>query len=239
MMKTLRLRSPLACWTLLAFLAMALAPVAAFAIPTLYSFESGSAVVRGTLEGSSTSIFDPAGAINVDLTGTDAIIDLDTYSLDSLNIVAEDFTVGLDPSLTGLESVSVSGATLESLAPSTLAFFTPTVAQFALQSQISGTVDGTLPGGFSTGPTPFVSIPGSGSTTGILTISGDEITLQITGVTVASFPQIHNPTGANVELKADFTFVGKATPSSPIPEPSAALVFGVGMAVAGSVLRKR
>lgn len=239
MNKTPLLRNPLARWTLLAIVAMVLTPLAAAAVPTLYSFESGSAVVRGTLEGSSTSIFDPAGAVDVDLTGTNAIVDLDAYSLDSLEIVADDFSVGLDPSLTGLESVSVSGATLQSLAPSTLAFFTPTVAQFALQSQISGTVEGTLPGGLSTGPTPFVSIPGSGSTTGILTISGDEITLQITGVTVASFPQIHNPGGANVELKADFTFVGKAKPSSPIPEPSAALVFGVGMAVAGSVLRRR
>ena len=45
--------------------------------------------------------------------------------------------------------------------------------------------------------------------------------------------------GGDVELKADFTFVGKVRPSTPVPEPGAALVFGVGIAITGTVLRKR
>ena len=51
--------------------------------------------------------------------------------------------------------------------------------------------------------------------------------------------KIHNPDGGDVELKADFTFVGKVRPSTPVPEPGAALVFGVGIAITGTVLRRR
>lgn len=234
-------RNSIARWTLLALVAVVLTPITALAMPVVYEFYAGTAAVSGTIDdGSGNSIFLPDPIVDVDLIGTSATVDLSTNTLNNLTIIADDFKVDLNPGLTGLESVSVTGATLQSLAPGAIFVITTTpntFGQFAVQTEITGTAQATALGGTPLPATPFVSNPGSGATSGFITVTGDEVTLQMTGVTVATFPQIHNPTGPNIELKADFTFVGKA--ATPIPEPSAAIVFGLGITLAGTAVRKR
>ena len=91
------------------------------------------------------------------------------------------------------------------------------------------------------GPDSIQSQDDSGSVTGLVSISGDDIMIRIIGVTVASFEQIGSldPNAPNIEVKADFTFVGVLDRENPIPEPSAALLFLVGAAVAGSSVRRQ
>ncbi len=243
----LRLRSPITDRTLPSLAArlaapaflllLILLPSAALATAVTYSFESGSATLRGTVAGDSTSIFDPAGSVSVGLASATAVVDADagpSGSLDSLTIVTDAFSANLDPALTGLSSITVSSATLESLGAASLSSF----GQFAMQTSIMAEVSGTLAGGGSFGPTAVGSLANSGTTTGLIALSGDKVLLRVSGLTVASFAQL-DPRMPNIEIKADFEFIGRAVPATPIPEPGAALVFGLGITLAGSVLRRR
>lgn len=210
-----------------------LLPVAAMATPTFFALTSGSATVRGTLSGLSTSIFEGSSSLNVPLVGVTAVYDADggLYGrLESLTLQAADFDIDLDQNLVGLDTLHVSGATLTSLTGSDLNLF----GQFALPTSITGSATGAFPGGSTFGPVAVQSLGGTGSTSGLVSVSGDEITIAVVGVTVASFPQLTAAglSAPNIEIKADFVFQGHAVVPT-VPEPSAALLFAAGLATAG------
>ena len=215
-----------------------LAPLTALATPITYTFSSGSAVVRGTLAGSSTSIFQGASSLNVPLVGVSAVYDADAGlfgRLESFTLQARDFNIDLDEVLVGLDTLTVNDPTLTSLAGSDLNLF----GQFTLPTSISGTVSGAFPGGSTFGPIPIESLSGTGSSSGLVSVSGDKLILSVVGVTVASFPQLasRDPNAPNVEIKADFVFVGnKVEPA--VPEPSAALLYAAGLVTLGMAKRR-
>jgi hypothetical protein len=220
----------------IALVALTLLPSTALSAPVTYSFESGSAAIRGTLGGGG-SAFSPAGSIIVNLTAATAVVDsgIGSFgSLESLSVVLEDFSANLNPLLTGMSSISVSSATLSSLGAAALSEF----GQFSTTSSISASVSGTSASGPSYGPATVTSLAGTGTTTGVLALSGDTLMLRISGVSLASFAPFA-PEASNAQVEVDFSFVGRATPATPIPEPSAALVFALGMTLAGSALRRR
>ena len=72
----------------------------------------------------------------------------------------------------------------------------------------------------------------------MVSISGDQIMISIVGVTVASFPQLAStdPNAPNIEIKADFLFIGQLAPA--IPEPTSALLFAAGIATVGLTGRR-
>lgn len=221
-----------------AVVAVVATPIAAFASSITYDFLSGNATIRGTLAGSSTSIFEGATAIDVPLIGISATYDPDLGTngrLQSFTIAASDFSIDLNEAMVGLDTIDVTGATLTSLSGSDLNAF----GQFALPVSITGTVAGAFPGGGGFGPVPISSIGGSGSASGLVGVTDDLIMISVLGVTVASFPQLAStdPNAPAVEIKADFFFVGRAAPT--VPEPTSALLFLAGLGVVQTSLRRR
>ena len=225
---------------LLACVALAgLLPATAWAIPVTYEFSSGSAVVRGSLAGQTESIFLGATAINTPLLDIEAVVDHDAGSygrLESLNMLAGDFSVSLDAASVGIETLNVFSPTIHSLSGADLNAF----GQFALPTSVSADVTGTLPGGLPFGPESIQSSANTGSAVGLMFVSGDQILIQVTGLTVAEFDPaqfgIADPHAEVIELKVDFQFVGRA--ATPIPEPAAAVVFAVGLAIVGHRLNR-
>ncbi len=212
-----------------------LLPSIAAAIPIIYEFSSGSATIRGTLEGESQTIFEGSASIQIPLVDITAVIDHDlgTYGrLESLTVVGGDLSIDLDESRVALDTLSVLSPTISSLGDADLNVF----GQFALQTQINAVIAGTYPGGGPFGPESIESEANTGSAAGIVAISGDQILIQVVGITVASFDQFGNPdpNAPNIELKADFAFIGRAVTA--IPEPSASLLFMMGLVAAGTSL---
>jgi len=77
----------------------------------------------------------------------------------------------------------------------------------------------------------YTTAPNPNFAAGTIGISGDQLTVSINGLDLGSFP---DPTTGNIATaKADFNFVAT------VPEPSAALLYGVGLLIAGSAVRRR
>lgn len=225
---TRRLRRALLAAALLA----SVAPAVAWAVPVTYEFSSGSAVIRGTLEGEAGSIFLGSPTLATPLVDITAVVDHDAGAfgrIESLNLVGGDFSVVLDSARLGIDTLNVFTPTITSLSGSDLNAF----GQFALQTVVTADVTGMLPGGIPFGPESIQSAADTGSASGLVFVSGDQVMIQVIGVTVASIDPaefgLNDPLARNVELKMDFTFVGTA--ATPIPEPAAAVVFAVGLAV--------
>jgi len=223
----------------------AIAALAAFvplssaqAAPITYGLTSGAMVVRASLAGQSDSIFLGSSSIQVPLSSATAVIDLDvsTYGrFESLEIVAEDFSADLDPTAVGIQSVDLSSPTLSSLTGSDLNEF----GQFSLPSMMSADASGVLASGALFGSQPLES--DVGSSVGMVFVSADQIMIHLVGVTVASIDAaefgITDPDAPNVEIKVDFSLIGGAV-STPVPEPAAAFVFAVGLAIVGHRLNR-
>ncbi len=206
----------------------------ASATPITYNFQTGYASIYATIEGTNTSIYASPGSIPVELASATAVVDeaaLAFGSLDSFSIVTTAFNVDLDPFLTGLDSVSVSSATLTSTSASALS----NLGQFVASTEMSALLSAEISGGGTFGPATVTSEPGT--TAGLVALSADSILLRLSGVAVATFEQV-DPTKPNIVVTADFAFVGQA-PATPIPEPGAALVFGLGITVAGTFVGRR
>lgn len=226
---------------LLALVALlAIAPAAAWAAPVTYAISSGSAVVRGSLAGQTESIFLGAPAISTPLADIRAVVDREVgpYGrLESLDLVANDFSVALDAAQTGLETLNVFSPSIHSLSGADLNAF----GQFSLPTTVTADVTGTLLGGTPFGPESIASTANTGSAVGLLFASDDQILIQVTGITVAEFDPsvfgIQAPGAETIELKVDFQFVGQAV-ANPIPEPAAAVVFAVGLAIVGHRLNR-
>lgn len=213
--------------SILVGLSVVLFAVAASATPTTYTFSSGSVVVRATLEGQSTSIFEGASSLSVPLVDVTAVFDaaIGSYGrLESLSLTGADFTLDLDESLVTLDTVNVFGPTITSLSGSDLNLF----GQFSLPTTIEASVTGQLANGDAFGPVDVQSQSSTGSAAGILTRSGDDLLISIVGVTLARFAQPGaGPDAPMIQIKADFTLIGQV--AQPVPEPTAALLFAAGL----------
>ena len=110
-----------------------------------------------------------------------------------------------------------------------------------MPTTVSADVTGTLLGGTPFGPESIQSTANTGSAVGLIFVSGDQILIQVTGLTVAEFdPELFGLTHTDaetIELKVDFQFVGQAV-ATPIPEPAAAVVFAIGLAMVGHRLNR-
>jgi hypothetical protein len=214
------------------------APLTAGAAPVTYSFTSGSAVIRASLAGQSDSILLGESAVQIPLVSIQAVVDSEAGTgfgrLESFEIVGANFSVELDTSQVGVSHLDVISPTISSVTGSDLNMF----GQFALETTVAAQIAGTFAGGAPFGPAAVASAGNSGVAVGILFTSPDEVMIQVLGVSVASFDEFGNPdpTAPQIELTSDFTFIGTAVTA--IPEPSAAVVFAVGLLAAGSSLRK-
>jgi len=217
---------------LLALALLAVAPLAAAALPVTYGFQSGSVTIRGNLAGQTATIFEGPAAVAVPILSVTAVYD-DAIGangrLESFSLTAADLSLDLDAGQVGLDSLEVFGPTISSLSGSDLNVF----GQFALPTQLSAEVVGTFPDGSTVGPIAVQSSPSTGSATGVVALSGDQILISVVGVTIASFPPtgVQDPLAPAIEIKADFTFIGRAV-ANPIPEPGASLLFAAGLATA-------
>jgi hypothetical protein len=213
-------------------------PMAAHAAPVTYSFTSGSAVIRASLAGESDSILLGTSAVEIPLVNIQAVIDPDLGGgfgrLESFEVVGSDFSVSLNSSLVSLSQLDVSAPTITSLSGSDLNLF----GQFALETTVTAQIGGAFPSGATFGPVDVTSTINSGTAAGMLFSSQDQVMIQVLGVSLARFEQFGHPdpNAPDLELKVDFSFQAKAVTA--IPEPSAAIVFAVGMLAAGTSIRR-
>jgi hypothetical protein len=212
-------------------------PISAIATPITYTFSSGSVVVRGTLAGQSTSIFEGVSSVNAPLVDVTAVYDSAVGSfgrLESLSLTAADFSVNLNENLVALDTLNVFDTTISSLSGADLNLF----GQFALPTSIEAIVTGQYPDGSPYGPVTIQSLGSTGSATGLVAVSGDTMLISIVGVTLATFaqPGAIDTNAPAVQIKADFTLIGQVAHS--VPEPTAAMLFAAGLGAAHLAFRR-
>jgi hypothetical protein len=157
----------------------------------------------------------------IGITSGEITVDLDTNQLLNLSLfVAGPATLALG-GLNGYTSAVLVGITFQSQGP--VALGSPFVPGIVSVSQLFLTPDpfGLNPYVYSATAAPDVDI----------SFGPNGVTLGLTGVDVGIFTDVN---GSNPVLaKADFQLVGT------VPEPSAALLFGVALASAGMAARRR
>jgi hypothetical protein len=77
----------------------------------------------------------------------------------------------------------------------------------------------------------YTTAPNPNFAAGTIGIAGDQLSVSVTGLDLGSFPD--PVTGELASVKADFSFVAV------VPEPGAALLYGIGLLIAGPALRRR
>lgn len=213
-------------------------PGLASALPARFALTSGSVVLRTAFEGATASLFAGAATRSIDLDFGGVTWDADSGEVRDLSFGASGpFSIDLDERLVPIDSI-----TLDALSWTTPAGHSTTAnlfGQFNLPTILSSQVSGMLPSLDSFGPLPFVT--GTAQTTGRLVSNGDRTLVRLTGINLALFELSEwgqpDPNAPRVLVKADFTFVAEAV-SAPIPEPSAALLFGLGTIVVAAVQRQ-
>ena len=201
----------------LALLALAAAP--ASAAPVQYDFDSGFVTLTASVGG-----VDISPPVTTDLVGTQVTIDASVPELVSLELDAiGPISLALPSPFAGdlvIESLSLSGSSglLVPLDPGPPAEFFFLVDPLAIELVVQ---DPSAP--------PFTSMPIAIATesaaSGSLFVSADGSELSLSGITLGVL-DLDLGVGSNVDplvLKADFVFSG-----SPIPEPSAALLYALG-----------
>ncbi len=202
-----------------ALLSLALASPS-LAAPIRYDFSSGFVTLTASVGG--VIITDPVTAA---LDGLQVTVDEDAPELTSIELTATGpISIAFSPAYLGfsevtLESLSISGSSgllvpLTPAPPSAEYFFL--VDPLDVELVVSGS-----------GSTELVSAPisGSGPGSGSLFITPELQELSLSGITLAEL-QIAGQEVSPLVLKADFVFAG-----SPVPEPTAALLFAIGMTV--------
>ena len=217
--------------TLIALLLLYIAPSSAAAAPATY-FGSGTAdltVINTTLGGSA---LDQPTPVNIALGGSTVTVDLALGAhgtLLALKLMPQSsFTLDLDETQVALDVIEITNSMLTEALGATAALTSS--GSFSLDTEMTGIVTGvTIP----FGPAPFAD--NTSGATGFLGVNGNQVTLGLVGVNVATFDSMGMPPGTgDIEVKADFTFVGV------IPEPGTALLLGLGLAgLAGHQRRSR
>ncbi|MBY0398722.1 PEP-CTERM sorting domain-containing protein [Myxococcota bacterium] len=211
-------------WTaaLASLVLLTLASVAG-AAPITYGFSSGSVTLRAVLDGTATSVLAGPAPAQILLGGTSVTFDPTAGAYGTLTglllVPTTTINLDLDQNVVALDSVSIDNSSLTNQVGATgvLNLF----GQFNIATVMSGDVSGLLPGNIAFGPQSASSLDSAAS--GLLGVSGDTLTLALTGVNIARFAQLANPSGPDVIVKADFTFVGI------VPEPGTAILIGLGL----------
>jgi hypothetical protein len=226
-------------WSLVAIVLL-LATSSANATQMTYAFSSGDAVIRVTRVDTGVSVIDPSEAIPFPIvldgssvtfdpaTGTNGtLLSLILTSAGPIDILLDSAQVGVTT-----EMVSILNAALVN----TTTGDRDGGNAFSLNTLLSADVSGTLADGFSTpfGPVP-VNSGNTGAASGTLFVSGNTINLGISGVNLALFSQIGGSSPPDLQVKADFTFIGTLVV---IPEPGTALLLGLGLVGLGSTRRR-
>jgi hypothetical protein len=227
----------------LSIFALLVGPSAASAAPMTYTLVSGSLDKIQLLDplGGQTTPCPVGGAascltnaplaidaasITIDF-GTNEVLDLGLLVASTGNL----FLGGVN----GYESVDFTGTSYQSRLPSVLTPGSGGQYNFAI---IPGQVDVANLDMYMTGNVSGIadaSFPNYSAATapgGSFIMSGDQLTLRLTGVDIGYFVDPFNPTAAPILAKADFTFVAQ------IPEPTAALLFSMGFIVAAGATRR-
>ena len=212
-----------------------LLPGVASALPAVYSLTSGSASLRATIAGSATSPLEGSTSVAFDLDhGT---ITWDAMSREVSNLAfgaTGPIPIDLDETLVPLDSITLQQVDWAS--PAGLSATANAFGQFNLPTVLSAKVSGVLPDRSLFGPESVVGEGGQAA--GRIVTNADSTLVRLTGIDLAVFDRL-DPSAPGIVVKADFTFVAERVGAPPIPEPSAALLFGLGTVFVGSLQARR
>lgn len=209
------------------------------AAPVTYELTTGSLTTIQLQPFPSGASICPLGGANclvnspVSLDIGSVTLDLATNTLINLTVHTAGPGILAMGGINGYDQVTFSDATFQSSLATAL---TPSGPQYNFASPGIISVGAVELDFAAPNPSPNVIVPYSASTTPSGNISFDEnnkLILTLTGVDLGIFT---DPlTGLNpVVAKADFTFTAAA-----VPEPGAALLYGVGLLIAGTAVRRR
>lgn len=201
------------------------------AAPIVYGFQSGTVTLRAVLDDApvNTNVLAGGSPVEILLGGTSVTFDPAAGSFGTLTglLLIPAATINLDLSGVALDTVSIENASLINQLGSFAEL--NEFGQFTIPTVVSADVSGFLTGGVPFGPAPSVSDVSSAA--GLLGVTGDALTLGLTGVNIARFPQLAG-SGPDVIVKADFTFIGV------VPEPGTAILLGLGLGGLSAVRRR-
>jgi hypothetical protein len=167
-----------------------------------------------------------SGALAIDVGSI--TLDENGLTLDNVTLTASGTGTLALGGLFGYTSVDFSNTTFQSSGSSAL-----TGGGGTYSFNAPGTITTDLVLNTLGGP---IALPGTvfpGSPTGSITVSGGQLYLNLQGVNLGMICDPQNPANC-VIVKADFQVLAQ----NPIPEPNAAIVFGLGALIVGAALRR-
>ena len=164
-----------------------------------------------------------AASVTLDL-GTNELLDLSMLSSGPGNIVLSGYN--------GYERIVFHDAAFQSSGTAMLGLggsftiggaVTASSLEIFLTGNLSSIADAVL--------LNYTTAPNANFASGTIGISASQVAVSVNGIDFGSFPDLL--TGNAFDVKADFGFVAA------VPEPRAALLYGVGLLVVGSAVRRR
>jgi len=221
------------CWSWT--VSILLLPGIASALPVVYSLTSGSATLRATIAGSATSPLEGATSVAFGLDHGTITWDATTREISDLAFgAAGPIPIDFNETLVPIDSITLHQ--IDWASPTGLTVAANAFGQFNLPTVLSAEVSGVLPDQSLFGPESIVGEGGQAA--GRIVANADSTLVRLTGVDLAVFDRL-DPSAPGIVVKADFTFIAKQAGVPPIPEPSGALLFGLGTVVVGSLHRTR
>lgn len=208
-------------------------PIAAALTVLTFAFTASATPSRYALSGTATITAFAGGASVLSPNAVTVAIDFGEVVIDDMTDTL-DLDVRVDGPITlDFVGLAIASATFRdaSLTGSGGIFqLTPDFFQMAgLPSTIAANV-ALMP------PMPGIDVSAGTATNGFIIRTGDQIEVDIQGVTLARFSDPFGVGDPDVDIKIDFDLDGQQVP---IPEPKAALLFGIGAAVFGAGVRFR
>ena len=159
-------------------------------------------------------------------------LDLGTNDLLNLTIFVQGPGVIDLNGYNGYEQIVFNDATFQSTGTTTLG----PGGSFAIQGTVTASsLELFLAGNLTAIPDivvlNYTTAPNFNVAAGTIGIAGDQLSVSVNGLDLGSFPDPQ--TGHLATVKADFGFVAV------VPEPGAALLYGIGLLIAGTAVRRR